>query len=526
MLRGDHRKEIGVRRHRWAIAAALMAAGTAAILGALQSVAWHGAGAPGVAYALAGWLDPGLLLEAPSDSLQQPGESYFGYGRLVVGIYALLFAAGVGIRHPLPRRAQWLVAALLGLAVVGDILAYWVSEGAGPDLRRIGFWVMELPALMAMVVALSGIGAWRLRQGRAGGVLVVALPVSLATTALLGYLPHGILLGLALTGLVTLVRAPADAPDPSAPRQGASWLVRTAIVLGTAAGVLTLALMYRPVLLVGPEPARRSLSVSAGSKGARLHIFNTGNNRMSWLLVGRERPWRPVPAFVLEHPERGLIVFDTGFSDAVAELGAAGLHIPERWVIESRAGASLTLPAQMREAGLEPEAVQLVVISHLHGDHVGQLDAFPNAQMIGGPGSAAFAQEGALADRWREETFESTMRFGPFEDVVDLIGDQSIVLIRGGGHAPEGLMLMLALDEGPVLLAGDAVVHSDWLGSNDVQRIAVDAERAALVRNQVRAFADTVPDSAVAYGHDLRGIDCARSDIVCHRGEGFRPEGQ
>jgi N-acyl homoserine lactone hydrolase len=86
-------------------------------------------------------------------------------------------------------------------------------------------------------------------------------------------------------------------------------------------------------------------------------------------------------------------------------------------------------------------------------------------------------------------------------------------------------MLILPLNEGPVLLTGDAVVHSDWLHSDDVQRITVDANRAAVVRNQVRSFLDTTPNSSIAYGHDLRGIDCERHDIVCHRSEKFYPEG-
>ena len=98
------------------------------------------------------------------------------------------------------------------------------------------------------------------------------------------------------------------------------------------------------------------------------------------------------------------------------------------------------------------------------------------------------------------------------------------MLVYGGGHADEGMMLLLALDAGPALLTGDAIVHSDWLRSNDVQRIVVDPARAATVRNQVRAFIDATPEASIAYGHDLRGIDCARRDVICHAGTSLRPE--
>ncbi len=293
------------------------------------------------------------------------------------------------------------------------------------------------------------------------------------------------------------------------------------LVVPLAAAVLV---AYRPTLEPGPTISPYTAITPNKLEGTRLHVFSTGDNKMSWFLVGENRPWRPVPAFVIEHPQKGLFVFDTGLPEAVALLGEGGLPIPERWVIESRSAGSLMLPAQMREAGLDPSEVHQVYISHLHGDHIGQIEAFPNAEIIGGRSSASFAKDKSLQQHWKEQSFDPGTEFGPFEDSVDLVGDQSVVLIRGGGHSVEGLMLFLALDEGPVLLAGDAVVHSDWLYSDDVQRIAVDARRAAVVRNQVRAFLDATPNSSVAYGHDLRGIDCQRSDIVCHRSESFYPE--
>ena len=300
------------------------------------------------------------------------------------------------------------------------------------------------------------------------------------------------------------------------------WKISALLLVVLLAAAFFLA--YRPTLQPGPAVSPYTPIIAKKLEGVRLHVFSTGDNKMSWFLVGDNRPWRPVPAFVIEHPQKGLFVFDTGLPDAVASLGEGGLPIPERWVIESRSAGSLMLPAQMREAGLSPPEVCRVFISHLHGDHIGQVDAFPNAEIIGGRGSATFAQGKPLLQRWKEQSFGAGTQFGPFEDSVDLAGDQSIVLIRGGGHSSEGLMLFLALDEGPVLLAGDAVVHSDWLRSDDVQRIATDAERAAAVRNRVRAFLDTTPNSSIAYGHDLRGIDCQRHDIICHRNENFYPE--
>lgn len=516
-------------RRSLCLIAASAAAIAALVLGGLQSVAWHGLEAPALARWIAVGVDPDLRFEQASKLLAQPTESYFGYGRLAIVIYLLLGLAVTADRRVwrslLGPSLAGALCLLATLAAGGDIAAYWFSEGAGPFVRRVGFWYVEVPALVLAIATMTGAGALKRANGKASLRLALALPFALVATALLAYMPHGPLLGLALT--MALVAAAADErvtsvdASPVRPPLGRRYVALGIVFVCVVAG-LGLAL-YRPVLRVGPAIDGTPLPDTDRLDGARLHVFNTGYNRMSWWLVGRERPWRPVPAFVVEDPPTGLFVFDTGFSDAVARLGEDGLHAPERWVIESRSHPSLALPAQMLAAGLDPASVHHVALSHLHGDHVGQLGAFPNATILGGPGSAKFAS-GDLRERWGEVSFDGEFRFGAFDPAVDFIGDGGIVLVYGGGHADEGMMLLLALDAGPVLLTGDAIVHSDWLRSNDVQRIVVDPARAATVRNQVRAFIDATPEASIAYGHDLRGIDCARRDVICHAGTSLRPE--
>jgi N-acyl homoserine lactone hydrolase len=86
-------------------------------------------------------------------------------------------------------------------------------------------------------------------------------------------------------------------------------------------------------------------------------------------------------------------------------------------------------------------------------------------------------------------------------------------------RSTKSLMVLLGLERGEVLLAGDAAVHDDWLRSNDVQRIVVDAQRAADVRNAIRAFRGV--GATVIFGRDLRGLPAGRDDLVRHRPELF-----
>ena len=111
--------------------------------------------------------------------------------------------------------------------------------------------------------------------------------------------------------------------------------------------------------------------------------------------------------------------------------------------------------------------------------------------------------------------------YPPFDSSVDLFGDGSVRLIRGGGHTQEDVMALVALPGGPALLTGDAVVHRDWLASEDVERIAIDPARAADVRNAVRALLASLPTVVLLPGHDLRELPHDRGDVSLPHPEWF-----
>lgn len=307
------------------------------------------------------------------------------------------------------------------------------------------------------------------------------------------------------------------------PRASARLALAGALVAIATGVFLTWWIPYRPVSVVGAKPAAGPYALPAARMGLRLHVFSTGANRVSPLLVGANPPWRPASAFVIEHPREGLVVFDLGLSRAVAQKGEAALPVPMRWLFKSRGRVDRTLEAQMREAGLAPSAVRWVIVSHLHADHLGDAAPFVTATFVGGTGASGHRFETAVQPRWREVDFTRGEPLPPFDAAVDLFGDRSLLLIRGGGHAREDVMALLALPGGPALLAGDAVVHRDWLRSDDVERIATDPARAADVHNQVRALVDAFPALVLLPGHDLRQLPSTRSDLSLHHPEWFEP---
>lgn len=68
-------------------------------------------------------------------------------------------------------------------------------------------------------------------------------------------------------------------------------------------------------------------------------------------------------------PRRGLIVVDTGFKGGRSMTGRSfeGVEMPD---------------VVLAKIGYRPEDVDMVVLTHLHFDHAGNFDAFPNAKIF------------------------------------------------------------------------------------------------------------------------------------------------
>jgi glyoxylase-like metal-dependent hydrolase (beta-lactamase superfamily II) len=313
-------------------------------------------------------------------------------------------------------------------------------------------------------------------------------------------------------------------PNVASSRRRLRFIAGLFAVFGLLIAGLYWLTSYRPVVVVGKAPLEESYTFPAAVTGLKLHVFNTGMNRMSPLLVGSNPPWRPAPAFVIEHPENGLIVFDTGLSEAVAREGEQAYDFPMSRLIESRGDPARILDAQMRDAGLEPARVTTVILSHMHEDHIGGAAAFLNADILINVNVDKSEVADKLSANVKKISFFEAHRLAPFDASIDLFGDGSITLVYAAGHTQEDMMVILALPDGPVLLTGDAIVHRDWLASNDVERIPVDPEKAAAIRNAVRALVKQRSDFILFPGHDLRAIPTKREDIILHKSEWFKKE--
>ena len=224
----------------------------------------------------------------------------------------------------------------------------------------------------------------------------------------------------------------------------------------------------------------------------------------------------PLLWFVARHPSAGVVLIDTGLhSDALRDLrGDYGLGMS--LLFRGLRPAGQSFDTQLRERDIEPEDVELVVMTHLHVDHTSGMRLLPNAEFVcareewaAATGSSA-SRNGYVSShlppvsRMRLVDFDAEAEaHAPFTRTVDLLGDGSLRLLFTPGHTPGHTSLLVrTADKVPVLVIADAVYTLRSLEDEALPlRTAGDAEYLRSLR-EIKAFAEAEPDAILIPTHD------------------------
>ena len=146
--------------------------------------------------------------------------------------------------------------------------------------------------------------------------------------------------------------------------------------------------------------------------------------------------------------------------------------------------------AALQAAGYTPDQVDIVVLTHMHGDHIGGLmrgDAptFPNARYVTGQ---------VEYDAWSKaenEGFDTKVK--PMADQMTFLGDggsvaSGITAVAAFGHTPGHMAYMIESDGQQLLLGADfanhyvwSLAHPDWEVKFDQDKAAAAATRRTLL---------------------------------------------
>ncbi len=205
---------------------------------------------------------------------------------------------------------------------------------------------------------------------------------------------------------------------------------------------------------------------SMGSR-LRLTVCDAGPLTLdrSDLMVGASGPLTvPSTVVVIEHDRHGLVLFDTGVNHRVADDAGAA----EQWGpgLRDRYGASRftredAIDAQLERLGYRCADVTTVVYSHLHLDHAGGMEHFPQAVHVLQHDELRHAW---WPDRWTARGYALAdylpgrgFDYLELDGDVDLFDDGSLRVVRLSGHTPGSQGLVVDLPQrGRVAFVGDA----------------------------------------------------------------------
>ena len=173
--------------------------------------------------------------------------------------------------------------------------------------------------------------------------------------------------------------------------------------------------------------------------------------------------WGRTPGTRMTIPVSGYLVLGAG-DPIVVDTGVAVGHRESGFHVFDRAEDQRLAPVLARH-GVAPEDVGTLVLTHLHSDHTGELEALPSARIVVQRTELRYAAHPDFpAAMYRRDHI--TALLGPLFDRVEAI-EGSRELADGvtatwtGGHSPGHQQLEVQLDSGLAIVTGDTAYLAD-----------------------------------------------------------------
>jgi N-acyl homoserine lactone hydrolase len=224
----------------------------------------------------------------------------------------------------------------------------------------------------------------------------------------------------------------------------------------------------------------------------------------------------PIQCFLVEHPTAGPLLIDTGFHASVAvkpraNLGLVGSMLYREIDMRPEQAAA----AQLRDKGIEPSDVKVVIMTHFHPDHASAIVDFPDAIFLVSDVEWEAAAEGGQRQGYVKSQFdhgfdyrlvdfdsEQASSFSGFARSLDVFGDGSVRLVFTPGHTLGHMSVVLRTAAGEILVAGDAIFMHRTLEDDRMPFALPDEHLFRRSLRELRQYVKETPEALVIPGHD------------------------
>lgn len=277
-------------------------------------------------------------------------------------------------------------------------------------------------------------------------------------------------------------------------------------------------------LLSRPSLARAEMQ---GSGFAPFHRFKLGSFEVTTLLVGTRAGEKPQEIFGMNASREDFAALSAAsfiptdkaqffFTPTLVNTGA------ELVLFDTGLAAEGTLAA-LTAAGIAPDQVDVVVLTHMHGDHIGGLmgadgttPTFANARYV--TGSVEHNHWSGAAN----EGFDKNVK--PLNAKITFLDDggspaSGITAMSAFGHSPGHMVYQVESDGQRLAITADTANHYVWSLQKPDWEVKFDADKAAAAAARKQVFGMIAADRIPFVGYHMPFPSVG---YVERLGEGFR----